>query len=268
MRKEVNGAAVNFEVNGNGEETVVFVHGLGGSLNVWHSQQAVASRYYKTLSYDLRGSGRSDIANCDYSIELWVEDLKALLDSEKIDQPHLVGWSMGTLIVQHFSSKYPSRAASQTLVGPLVELPEAGKKNTFKRAEVVEAEGMDAVADAIIQGGTASFTKYDKPALIGLIRDVLLRNNPEAYAASCRALANGKAVDHTKVEVPTLLVVGAEDNVTPVPVATRLYNAFPNAQLEVIADAGHWTTVEKPNEINQALIKFLQTAKQTSSVNA
>ena len=268
MLKQVNGITMNLEVNGNGEETVVFVHGLGGSLNVWHSQVSVVSRYYKTLTYDLRGSGRSDVADCEYSIETWVEDLKALLDSQNIRSAHLVGWSMGTLIVQHFSSKYSARVESQTLVGPLWELPETGKQNTFKRAEIVEEEGMDAVADMIIAGGTSSFTKADKPALVGLIRDLLLRNNAEAYAASCRALANGKAIDHQKVEVPTLLIVGDEDNVTALPVAEKLYRAFPNAQLEVISNAGHWTTVEKPNELNQTFLKFLKTLNRTSSVKA
>lgn len=268
MLKQVNGITMNLEVNGNGEDTVVFVHGLGGSLNIWHSQAAVVSRYYKTLAYDLRGSGRSDAAECDYSIEIWVEDLKALLDSQNIRRAHLVGWSMGTLIVQHFSSKYPAMTASQTLIGALWELPEIGKKNTFKRAEIVLEEGMDAVADAIIAGGTSSYTKAAKPALVGLIRDLLLRNNPEAYAASCRALANGTAIDHEKVEIPTLLIVGDEDNVTSLPVAERLYQAFPNAQLEVIANAGHWITVEKPNEVNQAFLKFLKTINQSSSVKS
>jgi len=268
MYEQVNGITMNLEMNGNGEETVVFVHGLGGSLNVWYSQIAVVSRYYKTIAYDLRGSGRSDKADCEYSIELWVEDLKALLDSQNIKRVHLVGWSLGTLIVQHFSSKYATMVASQTLVGGLWELPEVGKQNTLKRAEIVQEEGMDAVADTIVAGGTSSYTKYAQPALVGLIRDLLLRNNPEAYAASCRALAGGTAIDHQQVDVPTLLIVGDEDNVTPLPVAERLYRAFPNVQLEVIANAGHWIIVEKPTELNTAFLTFLKTINQTSSVQS
>lgn len=259
---------VNYEVNGNDDETIVFVHGLGGSLNVWHSQQAVCSRYYKTITYDLRGSGRSDISDCKFSIELWVKDLKALLKAENINNAHFVGWSMGTLIVQHFAYTYPSMVTSQTLVGPLLELSELAKQNTFKRADLVQKEGMDAVADTIIQGGTSSYSKFDKPALIGLIRDLLLRNNSEAYAASCRALANGRSINHQQVDVPTLLIVGDEDNVTPLPVATKLYQSFPNAQLEVIPNIGHWTPLEAPTEINKLLLKFLKTIKHTSSVNA
>jgi 3-oxoadipate enol-lactonase len=266
--KQVNGINVNYEIHGNGEETIVFVHGLGGSLNIWHSQQIACSRHYQTLAYDLRGSGRSQASESNYSIELWVEDLKVLLESENIKKVHLVGWSLGTLIVQHFVSSYPEMAASQTLVGPLWELPEMGKTNTFNRANLVEEQGMDAVADTIIEGGLSAFSRSDKPALVGLVRELLLRNDPESYAASCRALANGKAISHERVEVPTLLIVGDDDKVTPLTMATRLYQHFPNARLEVVADSGHWATVEKPSELNQIILTFLKTIKQSNSVKA
>ncbi|MDP4156065.1 MAG: alpha/beta hydrolase [Bacillota bacterium] len=268
MIKQVNGINVNYESQGNGEETIVFVHGLGGSLNIWYSQQIACSRHYQTLAYDLRGSGRSDLSDFNYSIELWVEDLKALLESENITKAHLVGWSLGTLIVQHFVSSYPDMVASQTLIGPLWELPEMGKKNTFNRANIVEEQGMDAVADTIIEGGLSAYSRSDKPALVGLVRELLLRNHPQSYAASCRALANGRAISHVQVEVPTLLIVGDEDKVTPLAMAAKLYQHFPNARLEVIANSGHWATVEKPSELNQTILTFLKTIKQSNSVKA
>jgi 3-oxoadipate enol-lactonase len=266
--KQVNGINVNYEMNGSGEETIVFVHGLGGSLNIWYSQQVACSRHYQTLSYDLRGSGRSDLSDFHYSIEQWVEDLNALLESENIKRAHLVGWSLGTLIVQHFVSSYPEKAASQTLVGPLWELPEMGKKNTFNRANLVEEQGMDAVADTIIEGGLSAFSRFDKPALVGLVRELLLRNNREAYAATCRALANGRAAAHEQIKVPTLLLVGDEDKVTPLSMATRLYEHFPNAKLDIISNAGHWVMVEKPSEINQSILTFIKTIKKSNSVKA
>ncbi|MDQ0221260.1 alpha/beta fold hydrolase [Peribacillus cavernae] len=266
MFKKVNGITINYEVKGQGEETIIFVHGLGGSLNIWNSQVNICSRYFKTITYDLRGSGRSEVSTNEYSIELWVEDLKALLDSENVGQAHLVGWSLGTLIVQHFAITHPEMVLSQSLVGPLWEIPETGKTNLYKRADLVEQEGMDAVADTIIDGGVSPYSKHGQTALVGLIRELLQRNDKRAYAATCKALADGKAINHQDVQAPTLLIVGDGDNTAPVPVATRLLNHFPNAKLEVISNSGHWTTVEKPQEVNQLLLRFLQTANQSQTV--
>jgi pimeloyl-ACP methyl ester carboxylesterase len=258
MFKAIKDLQVNCEVKGNGD-TVVFVHGLGGSLNIWNSQVNVCSRYFKTIAYDLRGSGRTDLAGPEYSIDLWVEDLKNLLDSEEVERVHLVGHSMGTLIIQHFAAVYPDRVNSLTLVGGLTEIPEAGKSGLYERSHLVSEKGMDAVADLVIEGGLSACSKHANNALAGLVRELLQRNHPEGYAASCKALANGKAIVYEQVQVPVLLIVGDEDKVTPLPMAKQLHAKFPHAKLEVIADCGHWATVEKPSEVNRALLAFLHT---------
>ncbi|BCJ88536.1 alpha/beta fold hydrolase [Effusibacillus dendaii] len=258
MFKQINGTTLNYEVKGNGPESVVFVHGLGGSLNIWHSQVKICSRYFKTLTYDLRGSGRSDISVPEYSINLWVEDLKSLLETEAIERAHFVGHSMGTLIIQHFAVAYPEMVASLTLVGGITEIPEAGKKGLHDRANLVKENGMDAVADLVIEGGLSAYSKHANSAVAGLVRELLQRNDAEAYGASCKALANGMVIAYEEVKVPVLLIVGDEDNVSPISMAKQLYDHFPNAKVEVLADCGHWATVEKPSDVNRVLLSFLK----------
>jgi 3-oxoadipate enol-lactonase len=249
---------VNYEVKGTGD-VIVFVHGLGGSLNIWNSQVNVCSRYYKTIAYDLRGSGRTETSNPEYSISQFVEDLKDLLDQENVESAHFVGHSLGTLIVQHFAVRYPEKVNSLALVGGIVEIPPAGKEGLAGRSALVKEKGMDAVADAITEGGLSAFTKYANPALVGLVRELLQRNDPEGYAASCRALAEANAIEHQEVSQPVLLVVGDEDKTSPIRMAQQLYKSFPNTTLEVIPDCGHWATIEKPNDVNRALLSFLTT---------
>lgn len=256
MITEIQGLKVNCEVNGNGD-AVVFVHGLGGSLNIWSSQVNACARHFKTIAYDLRGSGRSGLGGGECSIDVWVEDLKRLLASLEEGPVHLVGHSMGTLIVQHFAVRYPELVRSLVLVGGLTEIPEAGKQGLHNRANAVMENGMDAVADQVLEGGLSAYTKHANRALTGLVRELLQRNDPDGYAASCKALANGKAISHSQVSVPVLLIVGDEDRVTPPGMARQLLNGFPDARLEVIPECGHWATVEKPAEVNKAILSFL-----------
>lgn len=258
MLGQVNDLKVNYESKGDGD-VIVFVHGLGGSLHIWNSQTTVCSRYYRTLSYDLRGSGRTGLSQCEYSIELWVSDLKELLLRENIEAAHLAGHSLGTLVVQHFAVSYPHMVKSLTLVGGFTEPSEAARKGIYDRSDVVRTNGMDAVADAIIEGGFSSYSKHTNSALIGLAKDLLLRNHPEAYAASCRALAQAQAIDHSKVEAPVLLIVGDEDKVSPLSMSKLMSRRFPRAQLEIIPNCGHWATIEMPDAVNKSLLNFLST---------
>ncbi|GEN35420.1 alpha/beta fold hydrolase [Aneurinibacillus danicus] len=258
MLTQVNDLQVNYEVKGTGD-VVVFVHGLGGSLNIWNSQVNVCSRYYKTITYDLRGSGRTEISTPEYSINQFVEDLKDLLDQENVSSAHFVGHSMGTLIIQHFAVLYPEKVKTLSLVGGLTEIPPAGKEGLHARSEQVREKGMDAVADAVIEGGLSAYSKFANSALVGLVRELLQRNDAEGYAATCRALADGKAIEHQNIKQPVLLIVGDEDKVTPIRMAQQLYHGFPNATLEIIPDCGHWATVEKPENVNRALLTFLTT---------
>lgn len=256
MLGQVNGLQVNYESKGNGD-VIVFVHGLGGSLNIWNSQTMVCSRYYRTLSYDLRGSGRTDLSKCEYSIDLWVADLKELLQYENIESAHFVGHSLGTLVIQHFAISYPSMIKSLTLIGALTEPSEAARKGIHDRSNVVRTNGMDAVVDPIIEGGFSSYSKHTNSALIGLVKELLMHNHPEAYAASCRALAQAKAIDHSKVEAPVLLIVGDEDKVSPISMSKLMNRRFPKAHLEIIPNCGHWATIEMPDAVNKNLLNFL-----------
>jgi 3-oxoadipate enol-lactonase len=256
MLEMVNGVTTHYEVKGQGE-TVLFLHGLGGSLNIWHNQVMHLSRYYQTVTFDLTGSGRTETTAAPYSMEKWGEELIALMDRLSIDKAHLVGHSMGTLIAQHFAVHYPERVSSLTLVGGIVEIAEAGKAGLEQRAKTVLEQGMDPVAEAICDAGLSAHTKATHTAVVGLIRELMQRNDPQGYAASCRALAAAPAIDHGSVQVPVLVIVGDEDRTAPVTVAKKLYQGFPNAKLVVVGESGHWTTLEKPVETTAAILQFL-----------
>ena len=113
------------ELGGKGE-TLVLVHGLGGTTSTWYPQAQVLKRDFRLVSYDLAGSGRS-AATGDISIARHVEDLLDVIRQVGGTKVHLAGHSMGTIICQHFAAQHPELVVSLALLGPFPEPPEAAQ---------------------------------------------------------------------------------------------------------------------------------------------
>src|SRR5262249_22315342 len=161
------GVRIFYEITGEGAP-VVFVHGLGGTSNVWSAQRAALSKSFRVVAFDLPGSGRSEKAGGPYSMEGWVELLRGLHDQAAAGKFVLVGNSMTTVLAQKFAAKYGDRLAGLVLCGPITELAPAGKEAFGKRAEDVQREGMLAVADKVVAGALTAATREANPALTGM----------------------------------------------------------------------------------------------------
>jgi 3-oxoadipate enol-lactonase len=257
MIASIKGVNVNYELQGDGP-AILFIHGLGGTSNVWHAQRVGLSKYYKVVALDLTGSGRSDKSKKDYSIDAWTEEAAGLLDHLKIEQAVIVGHSMATVIAQHFAAKYPQKTAALVLCGGLVELGPPGKEAFTKRAETVEKEGMAAIVDAVLGGALTAATREANPALTGLVRELLMPNCPACYAGHCRALVAASAkADQAKIACPTLLLVGDQDPVTPLALQKTIAAAIKNSCIRVVPSTAHLTMLETPGAFNAALLEFL-----------
>ena len=257
MLANVHGTTIFYEVAGEGLP-LVFVHGLGATSNVWNAQRVALSRYFKVVTLDLPGSGRSDKSERQYSMERWVEQLAALADIARLDNFVLIGHSMSTMLAQKFAAKYGNRLTGLVLCGPLTELPPSGKEAMLKRAETVLREGMLPVADMVLAGGLTAATREANPALAGLMREVLAANDPACYAGHCHALASGSAkADQAQIKCPTLILEGDQDGVTPLSNARAIAAAIPGARLRIIPATAHLTMLERPEAFNAALTEFL-----------
>jgi 3-oxoadipate enol-lactonase len=129
-------------------ETLVLVHGLGGSTNTWFPQMQVLRRDFRVVAYDLAGSGRSPVAG-GMSIDRHLADLQQIVAHAGHGQVHLAGHSMGTIICQHFAASHPDLVASLVLVGGFPEPPAGARTALRERAAKARREGMSAIADAI-----------------------------------------------------------------------------------------------------------------------
>jgi len=236
---------------------VVFIHGLGGTLNVWEPQIRMLETCFKTIRYDLRGSGRHP-ASEPLSMEVWIDDLGQLLDELEVERAHFVGHSLGTLIVQHFVASFPQRAGSLALLGVNRSPPEARRASVRQRAEDVREYGVAAIVDSLIDSALSPFTRERKPVTIAAIREMICGQDVDGYAWTCEAMAASRRPDLAGFSGRLLLISGADDNVSPVQISRAMAREYPTAELRVLSECGHWIQLEQAESVNEALHAFLK----------
>ena len=250
------------EVDGEGD-AVLMLHGLGGTSNVWAPLMPAVSRY-RRIRPDLPGSGRSDRVEGELSLDRFVKAALRILEGMGVGKAHVVAHSMGTIVAQHLAALHPSRVTSLALFGPLFAPPDPARASIRARGQKARSEGvpgMQEIADVLVQASTSTSTRSQRPAASAYVRESLMRQNPEGYARNCDALAAMEAVEASRITCPTLLVTGDEDGVAP-PQAVRMMRdriGETNARVhcEVLRGCGHWTPVERPEECNDLLRRFL-----------
>jgi 3-oxoadipate enol-lactonase len=243
------------EIDGQGE-AAIFIHGLGGTSNVFTPQILALGSRYRTVRPDLAGSGRSPSSG-PLSIAGFADAIARLARVLGIERAHLVGHSMGTIVCQHVAASEPRLVRSLALFGPLLAPPDPARQGLRDRAAKARAEGMAGVAEAILQAATSGDTKANNPVAVALVRELLLRQDAEGYARTCEALAAAEAADVRRLACPTLLVTGDEDAVAPPSNVRAMAAQISGARVTILNRCGHWTTIERAAECNAALKEFL-----------
>lgn len=236
---------------------VVLVHGLGGSLGYWHGVMENLALHHHVVALDLRGHGRSDGTKGAFSIETWAQDVEALISALELPAVTLVGHSLGTLVAQQLAVTRPEAVDHLVLCGGVSWFEPPQRKSYEQRAEQVEADGMDVLVDDWVAGALAPRTHGHLPQVVGLLREVFLRNDPASYAKSCRALAKMPKISRERIGQPTLLLVGDHDRSTPLAMSEELHAEIPVSRVRVIPAAGHWMALEHPDAISAAILEFL-----------
>jgi 3-oxoadipate enol-lactonase len=253
----VYGLDIHHEVQGEGPP-IVFVHGLGATLNVWHAQRTALSKYYRVIIYDRSGSGRSQRARESYSIDAWTEELAGLLDYLAIPSAVVVGHSLGSMVAQRFAGKYPDRTKALILAGGEAELGPEAKKILTERARSIAEHGLAGVVDAWLSAVLSAATREGNAALAGLVREMFLSNDPKTYALHCLALRDGDVRnDQRQIVCPTLLTVGDQDLVTPLSWQRKIAAGIANSRIRIIPNTAHMTMLEAPAVFNAVVMDFL-----------
>ncbi len=237
-----------------GAPPLVLLHSLGTNAHVWDSQAAGLARAFRVIRPDLRGHGLTGCTPGPYSVEIFANDLAGLLNVLEVGKAHIGGISIGGLIAQAFAAANPERAASLILLDTAMVFSPA--QTWTERAGQVRAEGIGAIADEVVARWVTP--GFGEAAQRDGLRAMLLRTPAEGYAASAEAIAAADCSARTaRLEAPTLIVVGREDQATPVAAAQALHEAIQASALVVIEGAAHIPLVEKPVEVTRAIAEFL-----------
>jgi 3-oxoadipate enol-lactonase len=240
---------------------LVFLHGIGGNRTNWHDQFPVFARHFTVVSWDARGYGLSD----DYDGPLnpldFSHDLKRLLDHYGAQRAHLAGLSMGGMIAQDFYSLYPESVATLVLCDTsdgLNTMMTPEQREEFIRLRLgpllagKEPKDMaPTVADTLI-GRQSSRAAWQR------LVDSMSALHKESYIKTVRAnTTRTEYPDARRIDVPTLLVFGEDDRLTPPQIGRTMHQKIIGSQLVIIPTAGHLSNIEQPEAFNQAVLEFL-----------
>ena len=257
-----NNAVVEYDDAGHGLP-VVLLHAFPLSRALWRPQREALKDTYRVLTPDLRGFGGTSPFDGPPSVERMADDVAALLDALKINVPVVLGGlSMGGYVALAFARRHAGRLRGLILADTKAEAdtPEA-KANRDKMIAFAGANAPGQVADQMLPKLLGDTTRAERPAVAEEVKALASAQTPAGIIDGLRALRDRP--DATpglgRIAVPTLVVVGGEDTLTPPDVARTLAAGIPGARLVVIEGAGHLANLERPETFNDALRSFLET---------
>jgi 3-oxoadipate enol-lactonase len=260
--------AIGYDIAGNGP-LIVFLHGIGGNRKNWQGQVAYfGSRSWCAVAWDARGYGVSDDPPHTLQFREYADDLVRLLDHLQAERAHIVGLSMGGMIAQDFYGRYAQRVATLSLIDTSAGFGNTSEEvrrdflarrlNPLERG-LTPVDIAPSVADVLVAKSATAAAREQILSSIGNLR-------PEPYKQALHAIitTDFRAVLR-RIQVPTFVLVGDEDIVTPPEASVFLANNISGATLVTIPGAGHLTNIEKPEAFNTALENFLMAYAERAS---
>jgi pimeloyl-ACP methyl ester carboxylesterase len=261
MRKvaRVRAIEIAYEDEGRGRP-VVLLHGFPFNRSLWRGQAESSSASCRVVAPDLRGHGETSVVAGPATMEEMAEDLAALLDELGVGRAVVGGLSMGGYVALAFLRAYPERVGALVLADTRAQADtddaRRAREETARRAL---SDGMGPIAGMMLPKLLAPATREGRPDLVARVRGMILGTKPEGAAAALRGMAQRR--DQTDlletIRVPTLIIVGSEDVLTPPADSEAMHAKIEGSRLVKIEGAGHVSNLERPGEFDRALAEFL-----------
>ena len=239
---------------------VVLIHGYPFNRSLWTEQTEALTSRFRVVTPDLRGFGESDSSEGPVTMNRMAQDVAELMDQLGIEQAVIGGLSMGGYVALAFVKQFPSRVKALVLADTRAQADtEEGKQTRHQQAEKALSEGMAGIADAMLPKLLTPDTVSKRPEVVKRVRDMMLRTKPQGAASALLGMAERD--DHSEfistIRVPTMIVVGREDALTPLADSEKMQSKIAPSRLVVIENAGHVSNLEQTEQFNFALIRFL-----------
>jgi pimeloyl-ACP methyl ester carboxylesterase len=261
MRTVINGISMSYDDNGSGP-ALLLIHGFPLNRRMWYPQiKALVSGGFRVITPDLRGSGESDSPEGPYSMDLFSDDMAALLDHLDLAEAAVGGMSMGGYILFSLLERHRSRVRAACFITTRATADdEAGKERRLALAREVMKFGPQQAADAFEKVLFADESLTGRPKLVGEVYSWMTGNDSRGIAGGLLAMRERK--DYLSLlgsfSVPALAIGAEGDKAAPPDNARAIAAGIPGCRLAVIPHAGHMANLENPGAFNDALLEFLR----------
>lgn len=256
-----DGTRIHYDVWGKADgEPLLMIQGLGADRRGWVLQRRAFGARYRCLALDNRGVGKSDAPPGPYDLAMMARDAMAVLDDAGVDRAHVMGASMGGVISQIVGVLHADRVRSLTLACTACRHLPWRRELLSEWAALAETEGMAGFVQRNARWlfGARSFRRLQP--LIGPVGGLALNTSPHSFVAQVDAIL---AADETlreelhRVAVPTLILVGSQDILTPRGDSEELLSLIPGAKMAVVRGAAHGFMFEHASTFNRLVLEFL-----------
>ena len=258
-RHDVGDVSLAVDARGDGP-ALLLVHGFPLDHSMWAHQVATLARW-RRIAPDLRGAGTSDAPAGGYSMTTYADDLARLLDRLHVERAVVVGLSMGGYIAFEMLRRHRQRFLGLVLVDTRADAdgPEQ-RRGRDDLIELARAKGAAAVAERMVPRLLGRSTQQTQPNIVDQVKAMVARTPVAGMVGALGAMRDRP--DSTpllgNIDIPTLVVVGAEDEVTPPAQARAMASAIPSATLTMIPGAGHLAPLEAPTAVTRVIAEFLE----------
>lgn len=257
---EVNNSVLYYNDVGEGDVPILFLHGFPFDKSMWNEQLDSLKSLHRVIAVDIRGFGQSKDENTDLTIDLFAEDVIAMMDKLAIKKAIICGLSMGGFIALNAIKRFPERFEALLLCDTncIADTADA-KEKRYKAIEQIRSEGTDEFNEKFIKNVFHPDSLINKREVVNDLRSTVFANSERIITAGLVALAERfETCSSLKaVKVPTLIICGREDNVTPLSQSQFMHDHIDGAVLKIIETAGHVSNLEQPETFNKHLLDFL-----------
>lgn len=253
----------HYEDTGSGEP-LILIMGLGGDSQAWALQVPALSKYFRVITFDNRGAGRTSAPDKPYSIAGMADDLAALMDNIGIEKAHILGWSMGGYIAQEFALKYKARVEKLILMATAPSIDGYGRnvvtswinvrRSNMSKEQTVRLTASWLYGPELLNDGP----RFERAVQNSVANPYSQLDH--AFIRQAQAVLTFTAEDRVKGITQETLVIGCEDDIlVPARNSEKLAKLLPNATLKMLP-GGHAGCIENPNEFNRTFLEFLGAA--------
>lgn len=255
-----NNTTLSYDDVGKGHVPIIFLHGFPFDKSMWQLQLNFLKTTTRAIACDIRGFGKSTDEESVLSINLFTDDLVAFMDELKIKTAVICGLSMGGFIALNMITRFPERFEALILcdtqcIADTIEI----KKKRYKTIDQINAEGVTLFNDGFIKSVFHLDSLNDKKELVKKLHNTVYANTPHIITAGLAALAERTETCSLlgEITVPTMIICGREDTVTPLEQSELLLKSIHGSTLHIIERSGHVSNLEHPDEFNNLISSFL-----------